>query len=189
MTNARIVKVLWAAGSLLGLLALAGCQALPGAAGHPPAAQVSSTMTPPGQRLAATGPQRTITANRQAEELRVFLADTRPRAGWTPVHLKPSGVLYVRTQAILDRRDLLGIQSATDQDGGGILVLILSDQGLSKIRQATTTHPGLHLALVVGQTMLAAPAYASPIREQQLAFGVGSARNAEIAARSVAGVP
>ncbi|CAM5181867.1 Preprotein translocase subunit SecD OS=Castellaniella defragrans OX=75697 GN=HNR28_001584 PE=4 SV=1 [Castellaniella defragrans] len=105
-----------------------------------------------------------------------------------PRHPKPSGVLYVRTDALIDRHDLIGIQSATDQTGGGILVLIRSDTGFRKMRAATTAYPGLRLALVVGQTMLAAPSYTSPIHEQQLAFSVGSASNAERAARSVAGV-
>src|SRR5690606_18994813 len=102
--------------------------------------------------------------------------------------LKPSGMLYVRPEAIIDRSDLMAIQSATDQNGDGVLVLILSDEGLRKMRAATAAHPGLRLALVVGQTMLSAPGYAAPISQQQLAFGVGSARNAELAARSVAGV-
>ncbi|WP_066455792.1 hypothetical protein [Castellaniella caeni] len=124
----------------------------------------------------------------QAADLRVFLADTKAHPGWTPVPLKPSGLLYVRTDAIIDRSDLMGIQSASDQNGGGILVLVLKDEGLAKLRAATAAHPGLRLALVVDKIMLAAPAYAAPIRQQQLAFGVGSVHNAELAARSVAGV-
>ena len=171
----------------LALLALAGCQSLPGAS-QGLQGDVSGTVASPGDRVAHAGPRRVITADREAQELRVFLADTRPHAGWAPVHLKPSGILYVRTDALIDRSDLIGIQSATDQSGGGILVLILGDSGFRKLRQATVAHPGLRLALVVGQIMLAAPAYAAPIRERQLAFSVGSASNAEQAARSVAGV-
>ncbi len=120
--------------------------------------------------------------------MRVFLADTRPRPGWAAVNLKPSGMLYVQPAAVIGRSDLIGIQSATDQKGDGILVLILGDEGLRKMRAATAANPGLRLALVVGHTMLAAPGYAAPISQQQLAFSVGSARNAELAARSVAGV-
>lgn len=167
----------------LALVFLAGCQS-GGFLGSPSPGMV----TAPGGRVAHAGPRRAVNAGQEAENVRVFLADTQPRAGWTPVHLKPSGVLYVRTDAVIDRRDLIGIQSATDQAGGGILVLILSDSGLRKMHKATAANPGLRLALVVGQTMLAAPGYAAPIREQQLAFGVGSARNAEVAARAVAGV-
>ncbi len=134
-------------------------------------------------------PVQPLANDRQATDLRVFLADVHDHPGWTPVPLKPSGILYVRTDAIINRSDLMGIQSATDQAGGGLLVLILKDEGLAKLRAATSAHPGLRLALVVGQIMLAAPAYATPISEQKLAFAVGSLRNAEIAARSVAGVP
>lgn len=172
-------------GAGLLVLILAGCQTFPGAGSE---ATMLGSGTAQRGRVAHEGPRHTVDPSRQAEEIRVFLADTKPRAGWTPVHLKPSGVLYVRTDAIIDRRDLIGIQSATDQAGGGILVLILSDEGFRKMRQATAANPGLRLALVVGQTMLAAPAYAAPVHEQQLAFGVGSARNAELAARAVAGV-
>ena len=177
------------AGTLLATLA--ACQA-PGsrsgvAAGTDPSTPASGpTAAQPAQT--SSGPPQTITDNRQALDLRVFLADTRPQPGWAQVSLKPSGLLYVRPTAIIDRSDLMAIQAATDQKGDGILVLILSDDGLRKMRAATAANPGLRLALVVGQTMLAAPGYASPISQQQLAFGVGSARNAELAARSVAGV-
>ncbi|HEX2519406.1 MAG TPA: hypothetical protein VHK04_07695 [Castellaniella sp.] len=179
----KIVNWLRFWGIGLALVFLAGCQS-----GGFPGSTSPGVVTAPGGRVAHAGPRRAVDANREAESIRVFLADSRPRAGWAPVHMKPSGVLYVRTDAVIDRRDLIGIQSATDQAGGGILVLILSDSGFRKMREATAANPGLRLALVVGQTMLSAPAYAAPIREQQLAFSVGSARNAELAARAVAGV-
>lgn len=169
--------------------ALAACQTLPGARTGASAGGSSSVTGDLGDsKPARADPVRTVSPNREASDLRVFLADTRPHPGWTPVTLKPSGLLYVRTDAIIGRDDLMGIQSATDQAGGGVLVLILKDEGLSKLRAATSANPGMRLALVVGQMMLAAPAYASPIREQKLAFGVGSAHNADVAARSVAGV-
>lgn len=136
---------------------------------------------------AQASPVRLLEDTREAADLRVFLADSKAHPGWTPVPLKPSGVLYVRTDAIIDRNDLMGIQSATDQAGSGLLVLVLKEDGLTKLRAVTAANPGLRLALVVGQVMLAAPAYTAPIQEQQLAFPVGSASNAEIAARSVAG--
>lgn len=190
MRNRHFERKPWTAalaGTLLALLA--GCQGLPGAQGGagkaattPPAASAEPAQTQ------AMGPQHAITENRQAMDLRVFLADTRSRPDWTPVTLKPSGILYVRPTAVIGRDDLIGIQSATDQKGEGILVLILGDEGLRKMREATAANPGLRLALVVGHTMLAAPGYAAPITQQRLAFGVGSARNAELAARSVAGV-
>jgi hypothetical protein len=172
--------------TVLTVLMLAGCQLPPGQ--EVLRGPASGANAAPARHVAHAGPRQAITPSREAENVRVFLADTRSRAGWTPVHLNPSGVLYVRTDPVIDRRDLIGIQSATDQTGGGILVLILSDEGYRKMHEATAANPGLRLALVVGQTMLAAPGYAAPIRERQLAFGVGSARNAELAARAVAGV-
>ncbi|MHA3902705.1 hypothetical protein ACTPOE_03820 [Castellaniella sp. WN] len=171
------------AGAMLAVLA--GCQSVPDAKGGTDRAAAPSSAATSAQ---ASGSRHAITENRQALDLRVFLADTRPRSDWTPVPLKPSGMLYVRPTAVIGRSDLIGIQSATDQKGEGILVLILGDEGLRKMREATAANPGLRLALVVGHTMLAAPGYAAPISQQQLAFGVGSARNAELAARSVAGV-
>ncbi|WP_323017578.1 hypothetical protein [Castellaniella sp.] len=170
--------------------ALAACQAVPGAgAGVPSGQTMAEASSATATAMVRSDPVRAVAPNREAVDLRVFLADTRSHPGWTPVPLKPSGLLYVRTDAIIDRSDLMGIQSATDQAGGGVLMLILKDEGLKKVRAATAAHPGLRLALVVGQIMLAAPAYAAPVQEQQLAFGVGSAHNADIAARSVAGVP
>ncbi|WP_322999754.1 hypothetical protein [Castellaniella sp.] len=169
--------------------ALSACQTMPGARTGAQGASTTAAGNLGTAKPAHADPVRTVNPSREASDLRVFLADTRSHPGWTPVPLKPSGLLYVRTDAIIGRDDLMGIQSATDQNGGGILVLVLKDSGLTKLRDATAANPGMRLALVVGQMMLAAPAYASPIREQKLAFGVGSAHNADVAARSVAGVP
>lgn len=189
--SARIVR---AAGMAALVALLAACQAVPQ---HQQAATsgsaVSTAPTAPASGLNAPttrkiGPVQTLAANSQATDVRVFLADTHAHPGWTPVPLKPSGLLYVRTDAIVDRSDLMGVQSAADQAGGGVLVLILSNDGLQKLNAQTKAHPGLHLALVVGQVMLAAPQYTSPITQQQVAFGVGSVHNAELAARSIAGL-
>lgn len=185
------------------LLLLAACQTLQGGSGAaspgagtagnaganagPAPGHAATADTASAVAMASDG-AHAVAPNRQAENLRIFLADTSPRPGWRPVSLKPSGMLYILADAILQRSDLMGIQAATDQKGGGILVLILNDDGFEKVRAATAANPGLRLALVVGQTLLAAPAYAAPIQQQQLAFAVGTARNAEIAARSVAGV-
>ncbi len=180
------------------MLAVAGCQAPSGGASAPSATDTRQAPAAPQQGLSqadqaaslarTTDERRAIETNAQAAELRVFLADTQPRPAWVEISLKPSGVLYVNTAPVITRSDLIAIQSGSDQAGGGVLVLALSDEGLRKLHAATAAHPGLRLALVVGQTMLAAPGYAAPIRERQLAFGVGSRRNAEIAARAVAGI-
>uniref|UniRef100_UPI00333E57BE hypothetical protein n=1 Tax=Castellaniella defragrans TaxID=75697 RepID=UPI00333E57BE len=170
---------------ILGMvLAVSGCQT-----GARKSATADSAQTRPGESAQAADQGEAIRDDTQAVDLRIFLADTQPRQGWAEVTLKPSGVLYVNTSPVISRSDLVGIQAATDQSGGGVLVLTLSDEGQEKIRAATTANPGLHLALVVGHTMLAAPKYADPLQEKQLAFGVGSRRNAEIAAHAVAGVP
>lgn len=179
----------WVMGSVVCAMAvaLAGCQTLPGTQSGTEKVHTRATASAQAHTQAVGSPHA-ITENRQALDLRVFLADTRSRPGWTPVTLKPSGMLYVRPEAVIVRADLIGIQAATDQKGDGVLVLILGDEGLRKLREATAANPGLRLALVVGHTMLAAPGYAAPVTQQQLAFGVGSAHNAELAARSVAGV-
>ncbi|WP_322994879.1 hypothetical protein [Castellaniella sp.] len=172
--------------------ALAACQtpsALMSQAPAPEKGNQSPLGTSAVQGSTQVGPIQSLENTREAVDLRVFLADSKARPGWTPVPLQPKGILYVRTDAIIDRSDLMGIQSATDQAGGGLLVLILTDAGLEKLRTVTAANPGLRLALVVGKMMLAAPTYAAPIHAQKLAFAVGSVHNAEVAARSVAGVP
>lgn len=150
--------------------------------------QVSQQPTEAAQPLPAKTPEiRAIESRPDAAPVRVFLADTAAHDGWVPVSLNPEGVLYVLTDPVLTRDDLMGVQAATAHDGSGILILTLNDEGLRKVHQATAAHPGLKLALVVGHTMLAAPGYAAPISEQQLAFGVGTRTNADLAARAVAG--
>src|SRR3546814_8300458 len=115
-----------------------------------------SQPTQGAQPLPAVTPEvRTIQKRADAAPVRVFLADTAAHAGWVPITLKPEGVLYVLTDPVLTRDDLMGVQAATAHDGSGILILVLNDGGLNKIRQATASHPGLKLALVVGHTMLA----------------------------------
>lgn len=176
----------WLAGVCV-IGSLAGCQPLaPMQSGGPPPEPAAAPAQP--QPVLTDTPQvQTIERNSHAAPVRVFLADTAAHDGWVPIRLNPEGILYVLTDPVLTRDDLMGVQAATAQDGSGILILALNDQGLQKVRQATATHPGLKLALVVGHTMLAAPGYAAPISEQQLAFGVGTRANADLAARAIAG--
>lgn len=178
MALARAVAGFLGLGLALGLV---GCQPLPLKPSiDSQAVQASASKASPTQA---------IRADRRALDLRVFLADISPRPGWVQVNLNPQGVLYVMTEAVITRRDLIGIQSGTDnKSGDGILIVTLSDAGFAKIRAATAAYPGLRLALVVGKTMLAAPGYTAPISEKQLAFRVGSRLNADKAARAVAGV-
>lgn len=163
-------------------LVLAACQPLPV---QPSSQGPQTTAEAPGETRSA----QAIQADHEALDLRIFLAGATPTPGWVPVNLNPQGMLYVMTEPVITRRDLIGIQSAVDDESGdGILIVALSDAGFAKIRAATAAHPGLRLALVVGRTMLAAPGYTAPISEKQLAFRVGSRENADKAARAVAGV-
>lgn len=178
-------------GMLGACLLLSACQTMPrspGAVTSGPEASLQSSVQPGAGATAERAPELKVSSSPRAVDLRLFIADVKPHVGWTAVALKPRGILYVRTDPVITRADLMGIQSATDQAGGGILILALNDGGFRKVQAATSAHPGLRLALVVGQTMLAAPGYAAPIHEQQLAFAVGTPRNAQIAARAVAGV-
>ncbi|MFV0283965.1 MAG: hypothetical protein ACK5JE_09270 [Castellaniella sp.] len=173
------------------LVILAGCQTMTasqGGSGGDGGIAPPTAASPNVSQAASAQSERPVTENQKAANLRVFLADTQSRSGWTPVTLKPSGTLYVQPKPVISRSDLRGIQSATDQKGGGVLVLFLNDAGERKMREAMKANPGLRLALVVGHTMLAAPSYTTPITKPQLGFSVGSARNAELAARAVAGV-
>lgn len=129
------------------------------------------------------------TVNQTASNLRLFLADKQAHPGWDKVDIRPSGVLYVDTNnAILDRSDLDWIQSAHDNHNNGILVLFLKTEAQQRLLQQTQLNKNKYLALVVGQTMLAAPQFKQAINQNQLAFEVGSIRNAELAAKTVAGV-
>lgn len=179
-----LVRTLAVVGGLAWVLA--ACQPLP-------VQPTQGARTTQGAQLAKASPpgqaNQAIQRDREALDVRIFLASESPTPGWVPVNLNPQGVLYVRTEPVITRRDLIGIQSAVDdQSGEGILVIAMSDAGFNKIRAATSAHPGLRLALVVGKTMLAAPGYAAPVSEKQLAFRVGTRENADKAARAVAGV-
>ncbi|MFA5664988.1 hypothetical protein [Castellaniella sp.] len=138
----------------------------------------------PGKALRAADPAADATAS----DLGVYLADVHPRADWVPVALQPAGTLYLRPEPLIRRSDLMGIRVLEGQGQGGRLVLILAERGLARVRAGTAAHPGLRLALVVGQELLAAPRYAAPIREQQLVFSFDSLFEAERIARAVAGI-
>lgn len=177
-------SVLRIAGGLGLALALAACQPLP-LKGD----QQVSTSEAPAAPVSKDQAALAVQTDRQALNLRIFLASESPRPGWVQVNLNPQQALYVMADPVITRSDLVGIRSAVDnQSGDGILEVALSDAGLVKIRSATASYPGLRLALVVNKTMLAAPGYAAPVTEKLLAFRVGSRENAVKAARGVAGV-
>lgn len=162
---------------------LAACQTVPGTktSQSPDAGTTPTTASTPE-------PETSIQAQQQGAPVAVFLADTTIQSGWTPVNIQ-SGTLYVNPQPIVTRADLAGIQAGANKDGEGLLALELSDEGKSKVAQATTQNPNKRLALVVGRTMLAAPGYSSPVTSGHLVFAVGTEANATAAARAIAGVP
>jgi preprotein translocase subunit SecD len=161
---------------------LAACQTTP----------TKKTAQAPAPEATATAPaaqgDTAQPAQQQGAPVAVFLADTAVREGWTPVNIQ-SGMLYVNPQPVITRGDLTGVQSGTNKEGGGLLALELTPEGKAKINDATTRNPNKRLALVVGRTMLAAPAYSTPVSSDHLIFAVGTEQNATAAARAIAGVP
>lgn len=158
------------------LVLLAACQSMPGTKG-------TTAQSAP----ATTQPQTTTQAASQGAAVSVFLADTVSKAGWTPVNIQ-SGTLYVNPQPVITRNDLTGVKAGTNKQGDGLLALTLSDAGKKKITEVTGKNPNKRLALVVGRTMLAAPAYTTAVKTDQLVFAVGSEQNASAAAKAIAGV-
>jgi len=139
----------------------------------------------PGAALQAASPGSDPPA---ASDLGVYLADVHPHVDWVPVALQPTGVIYLRPEPLIRRSDLMGIRAVEGPGPGGQLVLILTERGLDRAQAGTAAYPGLRLALVVGQKLLAAPRYAAPVSEQQLLFSFDSLVEAENIARAVAGV-
>jgi len=165
------------------LMLLAACQTPPkeqeapeAVASTVPAAEAPSTST-------ATVPD---TAPQSAASLAVFLADTSPQEGWAEVKLA-NGTLYVNPEPVITRNDLVRIQAGRDQGGEGLLALDLSELAKQRISSVTEEYPGRRLALVIDNTMLAAPSYDRPVTTGRLIFAVGTEENAAAAARAVAG--
>lgn len=168
------------------LLVLAACQTTPTTstdvtatdpATTPQTAQPSAQETPPRQQASSEG-----------APVAVFVADTEMQEGWQPVQLDV-GVLYLNPQPVVVRDDLTGVQAGASPEGDGLLALELSPEAQGRVVQATTDNPNKRLALIVGQTMLAAPGYTEPVTTPHLIFVVGTEQNAMAAARAIAGVP
>lgn len=170
----------------LSLFVLAACQttptqtdvATPDAAAAPQTAQESAQeTTPPMQQAQADG-----------APVAVFLASSDAREGWQPIELDV-GTLYLNPQPVILREDLTGVQAGASEEGDGLLALELGPNGQRSLVQATTDHPNMRLALIVGRTLLAAPGYNEPVTTPHLIFVVGTEQNALSAARAIAGVP
>lgn len=173
-------------GSLIAaLLALAACQTQPlrqDAATEPSEATAATRATE-----APSGPSMQE-ATGQGAPVAVFLADMAMQENWRPVQISADSTLYLNPQPVVTRDDLTGVQAGTNQQGQGLLALMLSDEGRRKLQDLTTNNPNKRLALVVGSTLMAAPTYSAPVTTGQLIFPVGTEQNAIAAARAIAGV-
>ena len=170
----------------ISLLVLAACQTTPPA--QTDAAAVDQAAAP--ETVQRTDPEASTQqqASAQGAPVAVFLASTETKEGWQPVQLE-TGSLYLNPQPVVIRDDLTGVQAGSSQEGDGLLALELSPEAQRRVTQATTEHPNMRLALIVGQTMLAAPGYTDPVTTEHLIFVVGTEQNAMAAARAIAGVP
>lgn len=169
----------------LSLFILAACQTTPSTQTDV-AATDSATATQTAPEPVQELPQQEARA--EGAPVLIFLADTTARDGWQPVQLD-EGTLYLNPQPVVIRDDLTGVQAGSSQEGDGLLALELSPEGQSRVNRATTENPNMRLALIVGQTMLAAPEYDAPVTTPHLIFMVGTEQNALAVARAIAGVP
>lgn len=173
----------------LALLALAACQTPPT---QPDTAATESPDTaatapaPAGAPSASDAPVQAAAA--QGVPVAVFLADMVMQEGWRPIPVGGDSTLYLDPRPVVTRDDLTGIQAGANQQGQGLLALMLNSEASARLQQLTTDNPNKRLALVVGRTLMAAPSYAEPVATGQLIFPVGTEANATAAARAIAGV-
>lgn len=184
----NVTRILSRGSLALAILALAGCQTAPlqqGAATEPTEATVAS----PAPTAEAAGETPMQTAAETGTQVAVFLADLTGEEGWRPVSIGGESTLYLDVaQPIVTRNDLTGVQAGVNQEGQGLLALMLSEEASSRVRDMTARNPNKRLALVVGRTLMSAPSYKEPVATGQLIFPVGTEENAMAAARAIAGV-
>jgi len=181
----KITRILTRSSLALAVLALAACQTAPvqqDTASQPADATVA-TPTPGAPTEAPVQP-----AAEQGAPVAVFLADMMMQEGWRAIPVGGDSTLYLDPQPIVTRDDLTGIQAGANQEGQGLLALMLSDEARSRLESLTARNPNKRLALVVGRTLMAAPGYDEPVNTGQLIFPVGTEENATAAARAIAGV-
>jgi|GEM_PF-498004 Preprotein translocase subunit SecD len=177
-------RILTRSSLALALMALAACQTAP--VQQEAATQPDSTVATPSTSTASPPP--TQSAAEQGAPVAVFLADTAEQKGWRSVQVGADSKLFLDPQPVITRDDLTGVQAGANQQGVGLLALMLSDDARSRIQRLTTQNPKKRLALVVGSTLMAAPSYSEPVTTGQLIFPVGTEDNATAAARAIAGV-
>lgn len=169
----------------LAVLTLAACQTAP--VQQDTASAPADTSVAPAATPGATQPP-TQAAAEQGAPVAVFLADMSQQAGWREIPVGTDSVLYINPQPIVVREDLTGVQAGANQQGQGLLALMLSEDARTRLEGITTNNPNKRLALVVGSTLMSAPGYAEPVNSGQLIFPVGTEANATAAARAIAGV-
>ena len=169
----------------LAVLTLAACQTAPVKQDTDTAAD--SAMAAPTAPAPGV-PETTQQAAEQGAPVAVFLADMVQQEGWREVPVGADSVLYLDPQPVVTRDDLTGVQAGANQEGLGLLALMINDDASKRLQELTSRHPNKRLALVVGRTLMAAPAYAEPVSSGQLIFPVGTEANATAAARAIAGV-
>ncbi len=121
-----------------------------------------------------------------AVDISIFVADTNPHDDWIAVPVKDE-TLYIKSDPALRLTDLLGIQAGNNDKGEGLLAVDITDTAKAALASLTTTHENLRLALIVGQTLVAAPTYISPVDSSRLIFPIGKPQDAEKLVRLVAG--
>lgn len=181
----NVTRILTRSSLALAVLALAACQTAPvqqDAATQPDPAVAGPTAPAPGQ------PETVQPAAETGAPVAVFLADMTQQDGWREVPVGADSMLYLDPQPVITRDDLTGVQAGANQEGQGLLALMLSDEARARVEELTTRHPNKRLALVVGRTLMAAPGYSEPVASGQLIFPVGTEENATAAARAIAGV-
>lgn len=173
----------------VGLVALAACQTVQEKPGDKAGSSTSATTQTPSTSAttAQQAPAQQGVQQQEAAPVQVFLADTQEQEGWARVDVQPNGALFVNPRALIVRQDLVGVQAGTNDSKEGLLALDLTPEATQRLLQVTTQFPKKRLALVVGDTMLAAPAYGSPVKDGRLIFMVGTEANAMAAARAIAG--
>jgi hypothetical protein len=114
----------------------------------------------------------------QGASIAIYLADTEEREGWTKVPVQ-SGFLYINPQAILTRADLISVEAGENDQQAGLLAMDLSEAGQKKLGEITALAKQGRLALIVGQTLVAAPAFDGRLNDARVIFPVGKKDDAE----------
>jgi len=187
-----ILRMLIRVFAVVGVVALAACETTA------PSQQASEQATPAAtaSQAAEASPEASDTdqdagdtqaASGGGQPVAIFLADTNEQEGWQAVPLE-SGNLYLNPEPVVIEQDMTGVQAGTNEQGDGVLALGLNDNARKVVADTTAAHSGKRLALIVGQTLLAAPGFSEPIDNEFLVFAVGTEENAVAVARAIAGV-